>query len=169
MEPITAFLLSMQAAGAITSIWSANSAQKTIQQGRQLEKAAIDMNLEAANYEYQEASLASMQELRQNLANQAVMQAARGNRAGTEGTVGAVQKSISSQGADQQARRMNLLAREAELRAADVMSGMHTLKSETELGRKLATDIISGPATYGLREFGKTDLAHKWGFSKASS
>jgi hypothetical protein len=92
MEPYSAFLLSMQAAGVVTSIWQNKGAQKQIQLGRDLEKASLDANLAANNFEFQESSLASMQALRQNLGTQAVMQAARGNAAGTESAVGSPTK-----------------------------------------------------------------------------
>lgn len=158
MEPFTMLMLSMQAAGVVTSLWSAHSADKQIKQGRQLEKAAIDMNLEAVNYEYQESSLASMQALRKNLATQAVMQAARGGATGTEGAVVSAQKSISASGADQEAKRMRMLAKEADLRAANVLSGLHTLQSETELGRQVSKGLFEAAST-GLNVLGASDTA----------
>lgn len=168
MDPYTAFLLSMQAAGVITSIWQNKGAQKQIQLGRDLEKAALDANLAANNFEFQESSLASMQALRQNLGTQAVMQAARGNAAGTESAVGAQQKSISATSGDIEAKRMNMLSKESSLRAANILSGQHTLKSETELGRKMSKDMFEVAST-GIKEFGKSDagqnLAKKFGFS----
>jgi len=171
MEPMTMLMLSLQAAGVITSIFSHKSAQSTIQQGQALEKAGIEMNLAANNYEFQESSLNSMRQLRQNLGTQAVMQAARGNAAGTELTVGANQQSISAQSGDQSARRMKMLAREAELRASNVLSGLHTLKSETELGRSLSGDL-SNAASTGLHylQYGdstQSALASKFGFGKS--
>ena len=150
MVGFTMFLMSMQAAGAVVSMWSQKGAQSQIQQGRQLEKAGIEMNMAALNYEYQESSLASMQALRQNLGTQAVMNAARGNASGTELSVGQAQKSISTEAADREARRMRMLAKEADLRASDVLSGLHTLQSETELGRKTATSLFDVAST-GLR------------------
>jgi len=171
MEPFSMFLLSMQAAGVVTSLWSSHGAQKQIQQGRDMEKAGIEMNMAANNYEFQEASLASMQALRQNLGTQAVMQAARGVSTGTESSVGQAQKSISSQGGDQEARRMRMLAREAELRASNVLSGLHTMKSETQLGQRLGTDLFEAAST-GVRQFGyeaENALSSKFGFGKKTA
>ena len=151
--PYAMFLLSMQAAGAIVSMWSAHSADKQIRQGRAMEQAGIEMNMAANNYEFQEASLSSMQQLRQNLGTQAVMQAARGNAAGTQTSVAGVEKSISAAKGDVEAKRMRMLAKEAELRASNILSGLHTLKSETELGRRLGSDMFEVAST-GLRQLG---------------
>jgi hypothetical protein len=168
MEPFSAFLLSMQAAGVVTSIWQNKGAQKQIQLGRALEKASLDANLAANNFEFQESSLASMQALRQNLGTQAVMQAARGNAAGTESAVGAQQKSISATSGDIEAKRMNMLSKESSLRAANILSGQHTLKSETELGRSMSKDIFEAAST-GMKAFGISEagmnLSKKFGFS----
>jgi hypothetical protein len=168
---MTAFLLSMQAAGVVVSMWSKHSADKQIQQGRAIEKAGIEMNMAANNYEFQETSLASMQELRQNLGTQAVMQAARGVSTGTESSVGQAQKSISSQKGEQEARRMRLLAREAELRASNVLSGLHTMQSETQLGQTLSKDLFEAAST-GIRQFGyegQNALSSKFGYGKAKA
>jgi len=152
MDPYTMFLLSMQAAGVVTSIWEAKGAQSKIQQGRSLEKAGIEMNMAANNYEFQESSLASMRELRTNLGAQAVMNAARGNASGTEGTAVQTGKSVSATGGDVEAKRMRMLAREADLRASNILSGLHTLKSETDLGRQLSSNIFEAAST-GVRQF----------------
>tara|TARA_R110000850_G_scaffold32083_9_gene87920 strand:- start:669 stop:1175 length:507 start_codon:yes stop_codon:yes gene_type:complete len=168
MEPFTLFLLSMQAAGVVTSLWSSQGAQKQIQQGRAMEKAGIEMNMAANNYEFEESSLASMKALRQNLGTQAVMQAARGVGTGTELTVGKVQDSISSQKGDQEARRMRMLSREAELRASNVLSGLHTMQSETQLGQSLSKDLFEVAST-GIRQFegeSQNALSSKFGFGK---
>ena len=164
MEPMTAFLLSMQAAGMIFQFGEQKSKQRMIQQGRQLEKAAIDSNLEALNYEYQESSLEAMKRLRQNLGTQAAVQAARGNRSGTETTTGEVQKSIHASNSDEQSRRMNLLAKEANLRASNVLSGLHTLQSETQLGRETLDIFKSLPVSSAFDSFRRSDLGKKWGF-----
>lgn len=164
MEPITAFLLSMQAAGMVTSLWENNQKMKQIRQGRELEKAAIDANLEALNYEYQEQSLDSMEQLRRNVATQAATQAARGNAAGTETSVVLNQHSVNAYNADEQARRMNLLAKESNLRAQNVLSGLHTLQSETQLGRSTLDIFKTLPASSAFDQFRRSDFGKKWGF-----
>jgi IMP dehydrogenase/GMP reductase len=161
MEEFEMFLFAMQAAGAITSIWQNQGAESTIQQGRKLEKAGIEANMAALNYEFEESSLADMQTLRQNLGTQIVMDAARGNASGTQGSVVRAQKSISASSKDTEAKRMRLLAKEADLRAKDVLSGLHTLESETELGRstsKVGFDLASS----GLRSMEYSDLVSRF-------
>jgi len=160
MDPYTAFLLSMQAAGVVTSIWESQGAQKQIQQGRALEKAGIEMNMAANNYEFQESSLESMKQLRANIGTQSVMNAARGNAGGTEGAATQTQKSVKAASGDVEAKRMRMLAREADLRAANVLSGMHTLESETELGRKISSGLFETAST-GLRSAQNTDTMTK--------
>ncbi len=164
MEPITAFLLSMQAAGMVFQFGENKSKMKQIQQGRALEKAAIDANLEALSYDYNQQSLESMKQLRQNLGTQAAVQAARGNRSGTETTTALVEKSVGNYNADEQTRRMNLLAKEANLRATNVLSGLHTLQSETELGRQTFDIFKSLPTSSAFDQFRRSDLGKKWGF-----
>lgn len=164
MEPITAFLLSMQAAGLVFSLHEKKTQMGYIQQGRALEKAAIDANLEQLNYEYQEQSLNSMKQLRQNLGTQAVMNAARGTKSGVGTALVKTQSAISAQSQDEQARRMNLLAKEANLRASNVLSGLHTLQSETQLGRETLELFKSIPTSSAFDQFRRSDLGKKWGF-----
>ncbi len=164
MEPFTWFLLSMQAAGLIYNLNEAQTKQQQIQQGRQLEKAAIDANLEALNVESQESSIAAMKQLRSNLGTQIVTNAARGTRQGTETTVANAQKSVSAYNADGQTRRMNLLAKEANLRAQNVLSGLHTMQSETQLGQQTAKLFTDLPLSSSVDQFRRSSLGKKWGF-----
>lgn len=163
MLPITGFLLSMQAAGMVASMWDINNKQKLIDQGRQLEQAALSSNLEALNYEYQESSLASMKQLRQNLGSQIALNAAKGGGS-SEAMASATQKSISNQSTDERTRRMNLLSKEANLRAQNVLSGLHTLQSETQLGRESMGVLSSLPASSAFDQFRRSDFGEKWGF-----
>lgn len=163
MLPITGFLLSMQAAGMIGSFWDISNKQKMIKQGQQLEQASIAANLEALNVDYQESSINSMKQLRQNLGTQIAMNAARGGGS-SEAMASATQKSISSFGSDEKTRRMNMLAKEASLRANSVLSGLHTLQSETQLGRQTLDILKSLPASSAVDQFRRSDFGKKWGF-----
>lgn len=164
---MTIFLLSMEASGMVVSLWEKGNKQELIRQGRELEKAGLSANLESLNYEYEEASLASMQDLRKNLSSQIAINAAKGG--GGEAAVGATQKAISNQSADERVRRMNLLAKEANLRANNVLSGLHTLQSETQLGRETADVFTSFPTSTVAEEFRRSDLGKKWGFAPKST
>ncbi len=161
---MTGVLLSFQAAGLVTSIFENQSKMKLIKMGRDLEKAALAANLEAINYDYQESSINAMKELRQNLGTQIATNAARGVQQGTEGSITRATKSENAFNSDEQKRRMNLLAKEAYLRASDVISGLHTLQSETELGRSLTNQFNTLPVSSAANEFRRSDLGKKWGF-----
>lgn len=141
MDPMSAFLLSMQAAGLVVSLFGAKSQQKTINLGRKLENAQFETNMEAVKLESAQGSLAEMKQVQQNISSQIAVNAARGNRgpssiAGIDETVGVFKE-------DERNRRMNLLAKESELRAGNILSGLHTSQSETQLGQSLLKDAFN--------------------------
>ena len=158
-------LLAFQAAGLVTDYRATKSSQKLIQQGRALEQASIDTNLEAIRLESSEASLAEMKQLRQNLGTQMAMQAARGNAPGAGSSVTMANASIGAFNTDERKRRMNLLAKEANLRASNILSGLHSLQSETQLGQALTSRIINTlPVSSAADSFRNSSLGKKWGF-----
>jgi len=148
MDPMTAFLLSMQAAGLVTSLFGARNQEKYIQLGRKLEKEQYAANLEAIRLQSAESSLDEMKQLRQNIGTQIVNQAAKGNRGGS--SYAGIAKSSENFNKDERARRMNLLAKESELRANHVLSGLHTLESESRLGQSLTSTFINTLQTTSL-------------------
>lgn len=150
MDPMTAFLLSMQAAGLVTSLYGAHSQDKYIKIGRQLEQEQYTTNLASIKLQSAQASLDEMQQLRQNVGMQIATQAARGNRGAS--VFAGINQSSRNFESDERTRRMNLLAKESELRAGHVLSGLHSLQSETQLGQQLTKsflDTISGSALLG--------------------
>ncbi len=161
----TGFLLASQAAGMVLDYRNTASNQKLIQKGRQLEQAAIETNLEALKLESGEESLNEMKQLRQNLGTQMAIQAARGTSSSAGTAFVLSQESISSFNQDERTRRMNLIAKESQLRAQNVLSGLHTLQSETQLGQALTNRFVNTiPVSSAFDEFRQTDLAKKWGF-----
>jgi len=159
------FLLAMQAAGSIIDWRQTKSNQKLIQMGRTLENAAFESNLEALKLESSQASLSEMQDLRQNLGSQIAMQAARGTATGAGSAASLQNKSISTANQDERTRRLNLLSKEANLRANNVLSGLHTLRSETELGQNLTKRLVNNlPISSAFKEFSNSSLGKKWGF-----
>ena len=80
MDPMTAFLLSMQAAGLVTSFFGAKSQNESIALGRRLENAQFSTNMEAIKLQSAQGSLAEMKDVRQNISSQIAVNAARGNR-----------------------------------------------------------------------------------------
>lgn len=142
-----AFLVAMQAAGSIMDWQETQNQKKLIAMGRQLEQKSFETNLEAIQLESSEASLMEMKQLKENLGSQIAMNAARGtsSAAGTAQTK--IQGAQSDFNADERVRRMNLLTREAALRGNNVISGLHTLQSETQLGQNLTKRLMSNIST----------------------
>lgn len=163
MDLFTGFLMSMQAAGVAFQFNELDKQKELIGLGAQVQQSAYEANLEALNYQHEEASLASMQELRQNFSTQAATAAARGT-SGSSGTVAQMAKSLNNYQSDERVRRMNLLSKEATLRANNVLSGLHTLESETALGQKKWDIIKQLPLSTAVSEFRKSDFAKGWGF-----
>ena len=156
-----AFLLSMMAAGAIVPLVQGHQSQGLIKLGRQLEQSSIDTNLEALRTQSAESSLASIQSLRENVATQIVTSAARGVASGGGSAQGAIQKAEGNFGRDEKTRRLNLLMKENELRAANVLSGIHTLTSETQLGQSLTNQIFNNLPISALAQRFKTPTGNK--------
>jgi len=148
MDPMTAFLLSMQAAGMVTSLFGAKSQDKYIKLGRQLEQGQYDTNLKAIKLQSAESSLDEMKQLRQNIGTQIAVSAAKGSRGSVSYT--GIKQSSANFDSDERTRRMNLLAKESELRANHVLSGLHSLQSETELGQSLTKTFLNTVQTSTL-------------------
>lgn len=167
--PFAGILLAMQAAGTIVNLSSQRRSQKYIELGRTLEQAAIENNLDAIRLESTQSSLEEMQQLRKNIGSQIALNAARGTRSGAGSAGIATQQSIRTFNQDERKRRLNLLSREADLRASNVLSGLHTLQSETRLGQKVTSDLLNNTLLSGkfqtqVNKFRKTDFAKKVGF-----
>jgi hypothetical protein len=143
MLPLTGILLGMQAAGMIVDYTQTRRQQGLIQAGREIEQAQYEANLEALRAQSAQESLYSMQQLRANIGTQIAVQAARGtsSAAGTAVSLRTASQSAFQQ--DEQTRRMNLLAKEADLRASNVLSGLHATASETQLGQAMTGRFLN--------------------------
>jgi transcriptional regulator of heat shock response len=152
-----AFILSMQAAGAIINIKSAKDSQKLMQMGRQLEKESIETSLSTLNAQAADQSAQAMTQLRENIANQIVLNAARGSSSGAGSGQAGIQKAEGIHAQDAQARRLNLLAKQGELKAQNVTSAFKVLESETKLGQSLTDQIFNMiPTTSLTKKFGSS-------------
>lgn len=136
-------LLAMQAAGMVTDYYAMQQEKAMGRMGEGLNQAAINSNIALTTAQAEDESLMAMQRLRQNLGSQIAIQAARGTSSGGGSALSIMNKSKGEFAKDEKARRMNLLVSENELRAKSVLSGLHQLKSETELGRKVSKDFFS--------------------------
>ncbi len=126
-------LLAMQAAGMVTD-WFATSQQVEMgRMGAQVEQAGISANIELTKAQAADASTQAMVRLRQSLGSQIAMQAARGNAAAGGTYTSLLNESESNFNADERTRRINLLSREAELKAQSTMSKLHENASENSL------------------------------------
>lgn len=150
-----AFLLSMQAAGAIFDISQARQQQNLLKQGAALQAASFEANMEALRAQSADESLEALKRVRENVSSQIVNNAARGTASGAGSSLSSIQKSEQNFGKDESTRRMNLLMKENELRANNVLSGLHTLQSETQIGQSLTGQIFNRLPISGLaKKFG---------------
>jgi hypothetical protein len=132
------FLLGMQAAGLITSVVASRNSSKLIQMGRQLEYEQFKTNLEAVRLQTAQDSLVAMKDLRKNIGSQIAANAAMGRRGSS---YFGIQESASNFEADERTRRLNMLAKEAQLRSGDVTSQFNSLTSQGKLGLQLFDQI----------------------------
>lgn len=143
MIPLTGILLGMQAAGMVIDYTQTRRQQGLVKAGREIEQAQYEANLEALRAQSAQESLASMQQLRQNIGTQIAVQAARGTSSAGGTAVSLRTASQSAFQQDEQTRRMNLLAKEADLRASNVLSGLHATASETQLGQAMTGRFLN--------------------------
>jgi hypothetical protein len=158
VAPLDGFLLAMQAAGAIYNINEARGQHKLIQTGRNLEQAQFQANMEALRVESSEASLNELQQLRQNIGMQIVINAARGTSTANGSAARSLYNSEQTYGKDEKARRLNLLTKQNQLRAGNLLSGFQTLQSETKLGQSLTDQIFNRLPISGLADKFGTSL-----------
>lgn len=135
MDPMTmGFLISLQAAGSILSWNDSKKRMDMMRQGNAVDKAAADRNIQALGFQAEEESFQEMMQLQQNLSTQLAQQAARGTGGGGSASALAAD-SVRSASRDESKRRMNLLAKQTDLRAGKALSGLELLSSETKLGQ----------------------------------
>lgn len=147
-----AFYVGMQAAGLALNFWENNQQQKLLDRGREINQLGFETSLETARLQTMQASVNSMRQLRQNLGTQIAMNAAMGRRSDMGSAKLGLNASERAFSHDERVRRMNLLSKEANLRAGLILSGFNTLKSETQLGQSLTKRIfktLPGPSQWG--------------------
>ena len=135
------FLFAMQAAGLVVSKRQMKMKQEYINMGKDLQQAQYEANLEAIRLQSSEASLNEMVDLRKNIGTQIANNAAKGNRGGS--SYGAINESVHNFDEDERIRRLNLMANESELMANNVLSSLHILESETQLGQAMTKQVLN--------------------------
>lgn len=158
---IDAFLVSMQAAGAISDIYSTSQQVKIGRAGTQIELAQLNTRLEEERTSAAMRSLDAMQQLRMTLASQRAIFAARGQAGGAGSALAISSKSVNAYEADERVRRMNLLTKQSILRAAGALTGMHQLSSETQLGQQLSQRLWDNAPFTELGEMFKKSTTKK--------
>jgi len=167
---VSGFLLSLQASGMVVDLYNTFQRKKLIETGKKLEQEAFETNIQAIRLETEQQSVAQLQQLRQNLGTQIAVQAARGNNTGAGSSVFLREKSIGSYGQDERSRRLNLLAKESQLRANNIISGLGTLQSETELGQAMYGRYLNQINTSkAFDNLLNSDFANRWGFGNSGT
>jgi hypothetical protein len=150
---VNGVLLGFQAAGALLSFSQAREQMKINELGLKVSNAAYETNLEMLRTKTTQDSLNEMIQLRKTLGTQIAIAGARGTSTSAGSFLSIMESSIGEFQQDERTRRLNLLAGEAQLRANNVMSGLHTYVSETQLGQSMTRDIINKIPVKGLTEF----------------
>jgi len=147
-DPATMGLtLAFQAAGLIGGYKSMRNNLAMSKQAANLERQQNAMNMQAIKNQSAQASLFAMQDLRKNMGYQLATQTARGTEmAGS--ALALLHESETNFNKDEQIRRMNTLAKEADLRAAGVISGMHTFAAQS----KLKSDFFNAALKMGVAD-----------------
>ena len=128
------FYIALQAAGSIVSWNDSKKRVDMMRQGNDVDNAATQRNIEALGLQAAEDSYNEMRQLQQNLSTQLAVQAARGTGGGGS-AASLASSSVRSVAKDESKRRMNLLAKQTDLRAGQALSGLELLSSETKLGQ----------------------------------
>ena len=136
------FLLSLQAAGAISDVIGTQQQVNTVRRGAQVEKELIETRIAEEQLGASLAAVDSMKALRQTLASQRAMFAANGTNPGAGSAFIAQATSINEAGSDERIRRINLLSKEATLRAGGALTAMHAIAGETQLGQQLSKRLF---------------------------
>ncbi len=156
-----AFLLALQAAG-MTIDWFGKRQQVAMgRMGAKIEQAGIDANVAMNRLEAEDASLQAMKQLRMTLGSQAAIQAARGTNAGVGSALMVGRESESNFNSDERVRRMNLLGREASLKAGKAISSLHQDANEAEIWSQFRTSAFDkiGTAAIGYKAGGVAGAA----------
>jgi hypothetical protein len=136
-------LLAMQSAGMIFDFFGTKNQDELMKMGMRLQQAGIESDIEMTRLQSQEESLAATQNLRQTMGTQIAAMAARGTRAGAGSAFSLLTQSFSNYNQDEKIRALNLLARENQLKAKSVMSGLDYSAESSKLWQGFASRTIN--------------------------
>jgi len=136
-------LLAMQAAGMVTDYFGAKNQDEMMKMGMKLQQAGIEANIYQSRLESQEASLASIKQLRQTMGSQLAIMAARGTSSAGGSALSFLNESIGNFNADERIRKLNLLGRENQLRANSAISRLQYSSDSSKLWQGFASRTIN--------------------------
>lgn len=133
-----ALLLAMQASGMVVDYFATKNQQELYQMGTQIQQAGIESSIQHTRVEAEDASLQAMKKLRKTLGSQIAVMAARGTALGAGTAVSFLSESMSNFNSDERMRKMNLLAKENNLRANSVMAHLNYMSETSKLWQAFA-------------------------------
>lgn len=137
MDPMTAFMLAMQAAGMISDYFGSSHQADLMNMGMKLQQAGIDSNIEQIRLQSADESLNEMKNLRQTMGSQIVTLAARGSGGGSAFNV--LNEDVGNFNDDERMRKLNLLGQENNLKAQGVMSRLQNSSDISKLWQGFAS------------------------------
>jgi hypothetical protein len=161
-----AFLLALQASGMVIDYLGKQQQIAASKQGAEIEQAGITANIANSRLQYEDESLQSMKQLRQNLGTQVALNAARGTRSGQGNAIMSETQSVGNFNADARMRKINQLGNEASLKAGMTLSKLHENTTENnvwnEFRKNALNSLPTSPSAY-------SQYANAFSGSKASS
>lgn len=137
-----AFLLALQASGMVMDYFGNRNQIEMARMGEKITQAGIASDIAMTRLESEDASLQAMKTLRSNLGTQAALNAARGVRSGIGSALAVTTESVSNFNADERLRKLNLSAKEANLKAKSVMSRLHQDSSEAKIWSDFRRSVV---------------------------
>ncbi len=169
-----AFLLAMQASGMVVDWLGKNEQVRLGKLGNQVEQAGIASNIQMSRLETEEASLASMKQLRMNLGTQAAVMASRGISGASGANIFGTAESVGNYNADQRIRKINQISNETNMKANGILSNLHQKTFENKTWNEFRTNTInkiptSSSAWGKIRDGFSAKSNYGFGLSKVGS
>ena len=137
------FLLALQAGGMVVDYLGKSEQVRLGRMAEQIEQAGIEANIQQARLETEDQSLQALIELRKNLGTQAAVAAARGVSVAAGSSIVARQESLSTAGSDERMRRLNLMARETQLKSQMTLSKLHQQTNANNQWNTFRQNVLS--------------------------
>lgn len=148
MEPITIFLIMMQAAGTVTSMIGARAQQRYMEMGRKLSKEQLETNLLALKLKAGDESLDEMVSLRKSIGSQIAYNAALGRKGGS--AVSSQQEAYETFRRDERRRELNLSGASISLKGQHLLEMFSSLNQQKQMGFDMAQKFFNTISTSGL-------------------